>query len=430
MSSRIDDRALPLTEITAFKPTPDLCERMLTVMTECWNGKPLTDEVENCSFIATYMTFYLGRGLQDDFIECGYRLKEENVTAEVIAGWSSDFMPKAYEDQLFVVVNNCLLVMLCAKPVTDVSYKTWATNRAKAIFQLYSKTFPADGFQYLVSQEWASIVSLLMQHSQPLRVDVVLFAVRMAHGTSKYKRAYAYTATMLKYARLTTIVLTRLYITSGPGKQILFDPYLAPDRFYWITALKALNSFPEELRPYAGIMADMETAALLGGKQLHTIAYIALEVGQRKQPSLENFYHPVVPHTEVLQALINKYFPSEEIEYPIEETPEEADIGLLKVKPMSTVFGRRWASVTSTFSSLAPLRKELHAQVEAMRKVVELPPEVDLSVTQEAPGTSGTQRAVVMRPLEKPSVESKEVKSKPGEESTEQEGKPRPEPST
>lgn len=354
MSSRVDEFALPLTKVIVYMPTDTQTKLALDTFTQCLPGVP-TDEVDMIhSFLASYFEYYLNAQLDQAFNECGYQLKREPMTDAVIATWRSLYKPVVLPDPLYIVVNNCLIVMLCAKPVIEVGYRSWAKSRAKAIFQLYKKQLPEDGSKYLLSFEWASIIAGWMQDSQSMRINFLTHAIILGRGATQYRRAYMYAATMLRYARLTTIVLVRLFLISARSG-ILREPYLASDVYCWKIAANTLNSYPRDVRPYAGILADLETAALLGGRQLHKLTYIAVKVGEKKQKSLSQFKIPSLPDELELDRLIQKHFPEVQMDVPLLPYEELGAVDVLEAKPVQEMFAGNLALVQRAFKSLEPV---------------------------------------------------------------------------
>lgn len=354
MSSRVDEFALPLTKIVVYSPSGEYIPKAIDTFTECLPGKPTGEQSEVRSFLASYFEYYLDARLDNAFNECGYTIERTNMTDVIIATWRSLYHPVKFPEPLYIVVNNCLLVMLCAKPVIAEGYSLWAKSRAKAIFQLYRKKLPDDAGQYLLSIEWATLVAGWMQDSQSMRVNFLTHAIILARGATQYRRAYLYSSTMLRYARLTTIVLVRLFLVSAHSG-ILREPYLAPDVYCWKIAAATLNGYPREVRPYAGILADMDTAALLGGKQLHRLTYIAVKVGARKQHSLEKFKLPELDDKTRVEDLIKKHFPEDHLADQLLPYEDLTAIDLLEAKPIQEMFSDNWDKIKRAFRSIEPI---------------------------------------------------------------------------
>nr|WPV62280.1 MAG: hypothetical protein [Usmuvirus newyorkense] len=384
MASKIDTFALPLIKLDVYRPPEGLEQKAISIMTGCLPSRPEGVELDRLSFLASYIELYLDRPVDVDLRECGYEVERKTLSITDLSRWKMFFHPVVYPDPLFVVVNNCLLVMLCAKPVNPSGYATWSGHRAKAIFQLYDKPFPPNGSQYLLSFEWAGLVSKWMQRSQLLRVNILTYAIEASHGATQYKRAYLYTVTMLRYARLTPIVLIKLYILSA-HTGIMREPYLSADAYCWKLASETLDGFAREIRPYMGILADLDVASVLGGKQLHNLTYIALKVGAQKQKSLQMFAQPTVDDPRALDKLIEKYFPPVPPDVMMLPKELEFEPSLEEPKPLREIFRTQYHMVSQAFQSVEPVQVAEMVQKSRPQRMESKYLTIESGTTEEQP---------------------------------------------
>lgn len=354
---------VPELEITLYSVPESLKDQAFHVMTMVWNGKPEIADSKGLkdaySFVISFLTRYTARDFKPAFKEAGMKVKEMTLTQQTLVGWQSVFKGRKFEDlpnRHILLINNMILMMLCAKQPTEANYNDWSLNRARALMSVYQQEWQVAYQPFLMTLEWAKLVARVAQSSREFRINILGHVFDRSAVSDYNKRAFCYVMGMLRYARLTTILITRLYVTADPNQKILQDPYLAADREAWICALRALEKFPLALRPYAGIIADEGMEAVLGGQQLHNITYIALVVGARKQESLNNFTKPKVSHQAKLDELIAKYFPPDPILGPLESHDEIETLPLFGVRPLDEKMLARFTTVIRASEGLGPMR--------------------------------------------------------------------------
>lgn len=358
MAESLDESLYPKISIECYIMTPDLKTKAIELMAACLRSKPAEglppiERYANESFMATYINLYFGQNIAPLMTECGLKLVYKPIDNSILSSWDLMYTPIPPSEKFITIVNHCLIVLLCAKQVRPEFYLQWAINRAKALFQVYNLVWVDTYRESLLSFGWAALISKWLQQSQALRTALLVKALNLAQTEGSFHRkAYEYATNMLRYARLTTIVLTRLYITSAKHSPILLDDHLNADRIHWHNALNVLEAFPVDMRPFAGIIADMKTASALGGKPLHNLTYIAVQVAMRSQRTLENFQLPADVDAPLLNRLIHQYFPTEGVERPLEDYTER-DLELVPAPNVAALVGSVRGMAGNVFPELA-----------------------------------------------------------------------------
>ncbi|KRZ66377.1 hypothetical protein T10_12266 [Trichinella papuae] len=81
-----------------------------------------------------------------------------------------------------------------------------------------------------------------------------------------------------------------------PTHLIMQDAYLKTYALWYTRACDVWISFPDQLRDYIGLIADRRIIVMMGGQASRRLTYIAIEVAQKKEPSLAHLRHIASHH--------------------------------------------------------------------------------------------------------------------------------------
>ncbi|KRX32414.1 hypothetical protein T05_11345 [Trichinella murrelli] len=221
-----------------------------------------------------------------------------------------DYMPPKL-DEMSRLLNITFGLLTIGKKI-DVQYCIeWMTARAKAIYSILDIPWDEKALDKVVTPERLKVLSDTFGRAQRMRCVICMFIIHMSKSTTCDQPIYQYIADMLKYGQLIGFYLIYYILVCDTAHPIMRDSYLKMDTIKFIEAYDVWNQYPKCYREYMEQMADKDTLALMGGRCLQRLTYIAIQIGSRRDPSLKNLDFVIPPDSDKLDLLIKKYFPDE-----------------------------------------------------------------------------------------------------------------------
>uniref|UniRef100_A0A5S6QQG7 Retrotransposon gag domain-containing protein n=1 Tax=Trichuris muris TaxID=70415 RepID=A0A5S6QQG7_TRIMR len=300
---------LPKTEVYWYRcPTEEIRGLFLTESLKCLNGKWCSVAESNGMYISMLCSLYNANPYRVFDEEC-YDLKEVIVDEKVLASLDVMHEARKYSHSLLPAVNLALSILLIGKDIGPTFQARWRDSRAKSLFNTLRHKWDPTFTDQLLSLEWATAIEAIWDNSHALREDCFSSILAGARYLKTDKKFYRCVVKMLRFARITGFYLVREYVINDRVHRILDDPYLQSDKDRLKNAMRIWASAPQPLRSYLGVIADPEIFVYFEGDYLHRLTYIALLIGRKSCPTLNDYPMTEPSDAARLRELVEQYFP-------------------------------------------------------------------------------------------------------------------------